>query len=433
MTETTTTTTPTSNRPITLVFITLLIDVLGLGIIIPIMPDLLHSLGIESVPEQSRMGGWLIVAYALPQFLFSPVMGGLSDRYGRRPVLLISLVGLGIDYVFHALAPTVAILFVSRAIAGLCGASFTTGSSYIADISAPEKRSQNFGLIGVAFGIGFILGPLIGGYSAELWGTRAPFWVAAALSFLNAAMCYFLLPESLAKENRRKFEVKRANPVGTLLHMRKYHIVLKLMIPLFLVYLAAHAVQSNWAFYTKYKFQWDEGDIGLSLSIVGIAIAIVQGGLVRFLIPKLGNEKAILYGFIFNFAGMLLFGLATQTWMMYAIIPLYCLGGIAGPALQGTMSLAVPNTEQGELSGGMTSMMSITSIFGPLIMNNTFAYFTEKTGQIIPGAPMFLGALFILISIFFIYSIFHSKEGEILHVVDGQEIEKNKSAAAGQS
>lgn len=395
-----------SNRPLTLIFITLLIDVIGFGIIIPIIPKLLENMGGYTVSEASSIGAWMIFAFAFPQFIFSPIMGNLSDRYGRRPILLLSLLGLGLDYVFHALAPTLGLLVLGRIIAGVCGASFTTASSYIADISSPEKRAQNFGLIGVAFGVGFILGPVIGGFAAEI-STRAPFWVAAGLSFTNCILCYFMLPESLDKSLRRKFDWKRANPVGTLIHLRKYNSVLKLMVPLFLLYLASHAVQSNWPYYTKYKFGWDEKMIGLSLGMVGLMVAIVQGGLIRIIIPKLGNRKSIQYGFFLYFLGMLLFALANQTWMMFAFTAVYCLGGISGPALQGEMSLSVPANEQGELSGGMTSIMSITAIIGPLIMNNLFAAFSgENAIAELPGAPMFLGAFFIIVAFIWVWLMY---------------------------
>lgn len=396
----------TYKRSLTLIFITLLVDVIGIGIIIPIIPKLLETLGNYTVSEASAVGAWMVVAFALPQFLFSPIMGGLSDRYGRRPVLIIALLGLGVDFVFHALAPTVSLLFVGRILAGICGASFTTASSYIADISTPEKRAQNFGLIGVAFGVGFILGPIIGGIAGD-WHVRAPFWVAAGLSLVNALLCVFLLPESLDKSHRRKFEWKRANPIGTLVHLKQYPKVVQLMIPLFLLYLASHAVQSNWSYYTSYKFKWSPNMIGLSLGVVGLMVAIVQGGLIRVIVPKLGNEKSIQTGFFLYCLGMLLFALANSTWMMFAFTGVYCLGGIAGPALQSEMSLAVPANAQGELSGGMTSIMSLTSIFGPLVMNNLFAVCSGKNAIIeLPGAPMLLGALLIMIAFVLVWSIY---------------------------
>lgn len=399
----------TQNRSLALIFITLLIDVIGIGIIIPVIPKLLGELGNYTVSEASAVGAWMTVAFALPQFIFSPIFGGLSDMYGRRPIIILSLLGLGVDFVIHAVAPTISILFIGRILAGICGASFTTATSYIADISTPEKRAQNFGLIGMAFGLGFILGPMIGGLVGNE-NVRMPFWIAACLSFLNAILCLMALPESLNKEHRRSFDIKRANPLGTLRQMRKYPAVLRMMVPLFLIYIAAHAVQSNWSFYTKYKFKWDERTIGLSLTMVGLMIAIVQGGLIRVIVPKLGNRKSIEYGFLLYALGMLLFALADKTWMMFAVTIVYCLGGIAGPALQGEMSKAVPANAQGELSGGMTALMSISSVFGPLIMNSIFAVFSGKKAIIeLPGAPMMLGALLILISYVLVWRSYRLK------------------------
>lgn len=400
----------TGKYALTLIFITLLIDVIGIGIIIPIIPNLLQTLGNYSLSEASSIGALMVFAFAFPQFLFAPLMGNLSDQYGRRPILLISLFGLGLDYIFHALAWSIPVLFIGRVIAGICGASFTTASSYIADISTPEKRAQNFGLIGVAFGLGFILGPVIGGLAAGI-SIRAPFYVAAIFSLINAALCYFMLPESLAPENRRKFELKKANPIGTLIQLKKYKQVFQLMVPLFLLHLASHAVQSNWPYYTKYKFHWDEKMIGISLGVVGLMVSIVQGGLIRVIVPKIGNQKSILFGFLLYCIGMLLFAMASESWMMFACTVIYCLGGICGPALQSEMSLSVPANEQGELSGGLTSIMSVTAIIGPLIMNNLFAVCTGNNAIVeLPGAPMYLGAFLIMLAFILVYFAFRKKK-----------------------
>ncbi len=381
------------------IFTTLLIDVIGMSIIVPVMPKLIEQLIRGDISMASRYNGWLVFTYALMQFVCSPILGGLSDRYGRRPVLLISLFGLGTDYIFLALAPTIGWLFVGRAIAGICGGSITTAAAYIADVSTPEKRAQNFGLIGVAFGLGFIIGPVIGGISSQ-FGARAPFWIAAACSLINFLYGYFILPESLNLRNRRRFDWRRANPVGSLLRLRKYPVISGLVLSLILLYLAAHAVQSTWSFYTMFKFHWDGTMVGYSLGALGLMIALVQGLVIRIVIPKLGKARSVMLGLTFYMTGMLLFAFATQGWMMFCIVAVYCMGGIAGPALQGIISTQVPRNEQGELQGSLTSLMSATAVFGPLLMNNLFAWFSGKQAPVyFPGAPFVAAAILLLISI----------------------------------
>jgi MFS transporter, DHA1 family, tetracycline resistance protein len=383
------------------IFITILIDVIGFGLIIPVIPRLIEQLTQSNLSEASRYGGWLMFAYAIMQFLFSPVLGGLSDRFGRRPVLLFSLLGLGIDYIFMALAPGIIWLFVGRLIAGIGGASITTATAYIADISPPEKRAQNFGLVGVAFGLGFIIGPVLGGVFSQ-WGIRVPFFIASGLALLNFLYGYFILPESLALENRRKFEWKRANPIGSLMHLKRYPVVSGLVASLILIYIASHAVQSNWTYFTMLKFGWNEKMVGYSLGFVGVIVAIVQGGIIRIAIPKLGQKRSVYIGLILYIFGMFLFAIAPEGWMMYAILIPYALGGICGPALQGIISGSVPGNEQGELQGALTSLISITSIVGPLLMNNLFAYFTRPTAPVyFPGAPFLMGSFLILLSLLF--------------------------------
>lgn len=381
------------NPALGFIFITLLIDITGLGIIIPVLPTLIQELTGGTLSEASRYGGWMLFAYAFMQFLCAPIMGGLSDRYGRRPVLLASLFGFGIDYIFLAFAPTLGWLFLGRIIAGIMGASFTTASAYIADISTPEKRAQNFGIIGAAFGLGFIIGPMAGGLLEPL-GSRVPFMVSAGLSLLNWLYGFFILPESLKPENRRKFEWKRANAVNSLLNLKRYPVILGLVSSLILVYISAHAVQSNWAYYTMEKFKWTPTMVGISLAVVGFVFAVVQGGLIRVIIPRFGHQRSVYMGLGMSALGFVLFALATQTWMMFAFTVVYALGGIAGPALQGIISTQVPANEQGELQGALTSLMSVTSIIGPPLMTNTFAYFTGSHAPVyLPGAPMLLGAV----------------------------------------
>jgi len=257
------------------IFVTVLIDMIGIGIIIPVLPSLIESLIDGGLSDASLIGGMLMFSYSIMQFLFAPLLGSLSDKYGRRPILLMSLFGLGVDFIFHAYAPTIGWLFVGRLLAGMTGASYTVASAYIADISTPEKKAQNFGLIGAAFGLGFIIGPSIGGIASE-WGVRAPFFVAAGLSFLNFLYGLFVLPESHSKENRREINLKRANPLGSLMHLRKHPFIAGFVISFFLIYIAGQSVQSTWAFFTMYRFDWDEKMVGYSLTLVGIVVAVVQ-------------------------------------------------------------------------------------------------------------------------------------------------------------
>lgn len=381
------------------IFITLLIDFTGFGIISPVIPKLIENLIGGDISDASQYGGWLTFSYAILQFVCAPILGGLSDRYGRRPVLLLSMFGMGVDYLFLAFAPSIFWLFVSRIILGITGASITAASAYIADISTPEKRAQNFGLLGMALGIGFTLGPSIGGLFSTMWGMRAPFLVTAALSLINALYGYFILPESLKIENRRAFDWKRSNPVGTLKQLRKYQNIYSLLGAVFLIYVAVQAIQSNWTFYTMFKFNWKEDMVGYSLSLSGILLAIVQGGLIRIVLPKLGYHRAVYIGLLIYMVSFLLFGLAGSGWMMFAILVIYSMGGIFGPSLQGIMSNQVPPTEQGELQGGMTSLISLSNIIGPLLMTGVFHHFSKKnTPFLFPGAPFFLAAFLTSIS-----------------------------------
>jgi DHA1 family tetracycline resistance protein-like MFS transporter len=383
------------------IFITILIDCIGFGVIIPVMPTLIMDLGHVVNSEASRLGGYLLFAFAGMQFLCSPIMGGLSDQYGRRPVLLASLFGFGIDYIFLAFAPSLGWLFIGRLIAGAMGASFTTAGAYIADISEPEKRAQNFGMIGAAFGLGFIIGPTIGGLLGS-YGAKIPFLVAAGLSLVNCLYGFFILPESLKPENKRAFDWKRANPVSSLMNLKRYPIILGLVTSLVLIYIAAHAVQSNWSFYAIEKFKWSPPMIGASLTVVGLLISIVQGGLIRIIIPRLGQKRSLYLGLVLYSIGFLLFSLATEGWMLFVFLIPYCLGGIATPALQGIMSAQVASNEQGELQGALTGLMSATSIIGPLLMTQLFSYFTAKDAPVyFPGAPMMMGALLTLLSLVF--------------------------------
>ena len=394
---------PKRTAAISFIFITLLIDVTGIGLIIPVVPGLIQQLIHGTVSDASKYSGWLAFAYASMQFLFAPLLGNLSDKYGRRPVLLLSLLGLGIDYIFLAMAPSIAWLFIGRIIAGFAGASFTTATAYIADISTEQNRAQNFGMVGAAFGVGFILGPVIGGLLGE-FGVRVPFMVAAGLSLVNCLYGYFVLPESLSTENRRDFQWKRANPISSLKRLQKYPAVGGLIISFFLVYMGANAVQSTWSFFGIKQFSWTPRMIGLSLGLVGLLVGVVQGGLIRIVNPWLGNKKSVYIGLGLYAIGLFLFSIATQSWMMFVFLVPYCLGGICGPALQSIITTQVPANEQGELQGGLTSVMSITNIIGPVLMTGLFSYFTKSTAPVhFAGAAFFLGSIFMAISLVFAY------------------------------
>ena len=378
------------------IFLTLLLDVTGLGIIIPVLPKLIEELIHGDISKAASYGGWLTFAYAIMQFTFSPFIGNLSDKFGRRPVLLFSLFGFGVDYIFLSFAPTIGWLFVGRIIAGITGASFTTATAYIADISAPKDRAKNFGLVGAAFGLGFIIGPVIGGLLGA-YGSRVPFIASAILTFINLIYGYFVLPESLTVEHRRPFDWKRANPFGAFKHLKKYPAVAALAVSYFLVYMAGQAVQSVWAYFGIERFEWSTKMIGLSLGMVGLLVGLVQGVLIRFINPILGNVKSVYIGFGLYALGLALFSMANEGWMMFVFLVPYCVGGISGPALQSIITGHVPANEQGELQGTLTSLISATSIISPIIMTNLFAHFTSKNTSIyFPGAPFLLGSILMI-------------------------------------
>ena len=391
------------------IFITMLIDITGLGIIIPVIPKLIQELIHGDISEASKYGGWLVFAYAITQFIFAPLIGNFSDKYGRRPVILISLFAFSLDYLLLAFSPTISWLFLGRILAGITGASITTASAYIADVSTTENRAKNFGMIGAAFGLGFIIGPVIGGLLGQ-YGSRVPFYAAAILCMLNFLYGFFILPESLTKENRREFSWKRANPIGAFLNLKKYPNLIGLIVAIFILYVASHAVQSNWSYFTMYRFHWTEKRVGISLGVVGLLVGLVQGGLIRYTNPKLGNEKSIYIGMTLYTLGMFLFATATQGWMMFAFLLPYCLGGISGPALQAMVSSQVPATEQGEMQGTLTSLMSASSIIGPPLMSNVFYYFIHKQAPFqFPGAPFVLGGILMFISTIIAYFTIRKK------------------------
>lgn len=401
------------------IFITVLIDVIGLGIIIPVIPELIMELTGEGISAAAKYGGWLLFSYAFTQFIFSPIIGGLSDQFGRRAVLLASLFAFAVDYLILGFAPTIVWLFAARIIAGITGASFTTASAYIADISTPEKRSQNFGIIGAAFGMGFIIGPVIGGLLGH-YGARVPFFAAAGLTFINFLYGYFVLPESLPPENRRPFEWKRANAIGALRQLRKYPGIMGMVGVFFLLYIAGHATQTTWTYFTMEKFKWDTRMVGVSLGVVGLCAAIVQGGLTRIVIPKIGEVKAIFLGLAAYVIGFTGFSFApTGLIMLLTIVP-YSIGGFAIPALQGLISNKVPSNQQGELQGALASLVSFTSIFGPPIMANLFGYFTGDAAPVyFPGISFLTGVMLVILALFL--------AARVLKNVDSPSLQKRPS------
>ena len=381
------------------IFFTVLIDSIGFGIILPVMPRLLTALTGETTAAVTPIAGFLLTTYAVMQFACGPIMGNLGDRYGRRPVLLGSLAAFGFDYLLMGFAPSVGWLFLGRAIAGVAGAVYSPAMAYIADVSTPEKRAQSFGIMGAAFGGGFILGPAIGGLLGSL-GPRAPFLVAAALAGLNFLYGYFVLPESLPAERRRKFEWSRANPLGTLLALRRYPAVIAIAGAVFLWQLAHQVYPSTWAFFAKIRFQWTEIEIGASLAFVGILMAFTQGYLTGKIVPRVGEYRAVLLGVGSGMVSMMMLAFATQSWFAYLAMAAGTLQGLAYPSMNAIMSKQVPANEQGELQGGVASMMSLTTILGPLIMTQTLGRFSASGAQFyFPGAAFVLASALALLSL----------------------------------
>lgn len=375
------------------VAVTVLLDVVGFGLILPVLPELLVSLTGETVSQASIRGGWLAFAYAAMQFLCAPLLGNLSDRYGRRVVLLFAVGALGIDMLVMGFAPTYGWLFLGRVIAGIAGASFTPAYAYVADVSPPERRAQNFGFLGASFGVGFILGPAIGGLLGGL-GPRTPFFVAAGLSFANFVYGWFVLPESLSPEKRRPFDPSRANPLGTLLQMRRLPVVLGVLGALFLWMLAHQVMPSTWAFYTRLRFGWSDATIGASLAFAGLIMATAQMVLMRVLVPRLGERRVAMLGIAIGSLGFFGYGTATAGWMMFAWLPNWLFGALAMPATQAFMSHRVAPDAQGELQGAVASLFSLASILGPPLMTQLFGRFSGSDAPVhLPGAAFFAASL----------------------------------------
>ncbi|HTB89202.1 MAG TPA: TCR/Tet family MFS transporter [Steroidobacteraceae bacterium] len=390
---------PETNRhALAFIFITMLVDTIGLGIILPVTPKLITELTGQGMSEAARWGGWLFFVYALMQFFCAPAIGNLSDRFGRRPVLITSLAVLGVDYLITALAPTILWLFIARLLSGIAGAAYPTANAYIADVSPPEKRAANFGLVGAAFGIGFVIGPAIGGVLGQ-HGTRLPFYVSSAIAFCNAVYGFVVLKESLPLSSRRKFEWWRANPLGALVALRRFPAMLGLFGVVVLMRLAHDANPVIWTYYTMLKFNWSPAQVGYSLMVVGAMLAFVYSFLTRIIVARIGENRSVFLGLACGTIGFMGYAFATTGWVLYAWMAVWVLMALSGPSLNAIMSRQVGHDEQGELQGALASLGSLTSVAAPPILSNLFGYFTSAAAPIyFPGAAFFAGSVFLALS-----------------------------------
>lgn len=389
--------------PLIFVIATTVIDSMGIGLILPVLPSLLREVADIPLADAALYGGVLVTAFAFMQFIFGPIIGALSDRYGRRPIMLISLLVMALDYIVMALAGAFWILLVGRMIGGVAAATQSTAYAFMADISKPEEKAARFGIIGAAFGMGFVFGPLLGGLLAE-FGTRAPFYAAAALAALNLVFGYFVMPETLKDENRRPLSLARANPFGAFKNVSTSPLMRRLLVLFFLYQVAFMVYPSIWAYYTEARFGWEPRMIGLSLAAFGIAMAIVQGGLIRYILRWLGDRGTILYGLAFNFFAFIILAFVESGFLAIIFIPLTALGAVVTPAVQGMMSRATSDNSQGELQGVLSSTSALATIISPLIMTQIFAAFArEDAAYFLPGAPFLLSmVLMVLCAVVFL-------------------------------
>ena len=392
-----------SKLPIFVIFTTVVLDSMGIGIIIPVMPALFAEVtGTEKISDIAIWGGLLASTFALMQFIFGPILGALSDRYGRKPILLLALFVMAAYYLLMGFAQTLWLLFLGRLIGGITAATHATANAYMADISSPEEKAARFGMLGAGFGLGFVLGPLIGGLLGE-WGPRAPFFAAAMLAAANGVLCYFVLEESLKTKNRREFMWYRANPIGAILDLRKFEGIYSLLLVFLLFTIGTSIYAAIWPFFTVERFSWSPGMIGISLTIYGVCFAIVQGVLVRPAIKIWGEKKTIIIGFCFEFSAMVTFAFLTDGKILIILIPLASLGVLAQPAIQAILSKSVGDDRQGAIQGVASSLNAIAMVITPITMTWILAVFSDKTAKYyFPGMPFLFSALMVLLCLFII-------------------------------
>lgn len=375
------------------IIVTVCLDFIAFGIIVPVLPNLILQFESGNISRAAAISGWFGFAWATMQFVFSPILGALSDRYGRRPVILLSCFGLGLDYIFMAVAPSLRWLFVGRLISGVTASNIATAFAYITDVTPPAKRAQNFGMLSAAFGLGFIVGPAIGGF-LSIHNLRMPFWVAAGFSLASALYGYFILPESLPPERRDKSGWHVANPVAALPLLRSHPELAGLAVVATLFYLAHNALPSVWVLYTEYRYHWTRQEVSLSLTAVGVCAAIISGGIVGPYVRKFGERFSLLSGLCYGVLGFLGFALATSGRLLFAAIPFIALWGVSGPAMQSLMSQRVDHTSQGKLQGAINSIRSITQMAGMPLFSQVFAFASDSGARFhFPGAPYFLAAI----------------------------------------
>jgi len=396
---------PSTRAAFIFIFITVLLDFLAFGIIAPVLPNLIIQFEGGNIAHAANITGYFAFAWATMQFVFSPILGAWSDRFGRRPIILLSCAGLGFDYILMAVAPSVRWLFIGRILSGITTANVSTAFAYATDVSAPEHRAKRFGLLSAAFGLGFIIGPAVGGLLGN-FSLRMPFWIAAGLSLANALYGYFILPESLPAEKRAKSAWTMANPVGSLTLLRSHPELAGLAVVLSLYYFAQQALPSVFVLHADYRYSWSARTVGLSLAAVGLGIVIVSGVLVGPIVKRFGERRSILWGLTFGMIAFIGFGAAWRGWMVFAVIPLIAIWGIAAPAMQSLMSQTVDSSSQGKLQGAINGLRAITGMIGPLVFTQVLALAISPVRHVrLPGAPFYLAALLMLASLLVAFAV----------------------------